>query len=274
VLAPKVAGAWNLHTLTASLELDFFVLFSSVAAVLGSLGQGNYCAANAFLDALAHHRRARGCHALSIDWGPWSEVGLAARPDRGGRLAQLGVGSITPGEGIRILEALLGEELPQVTVVPIDWARLAEHDPGLAARPLVAELLAGGRAAGAARAASATRAAADRRALAVAAPEERAPRMEAYLAAQIARVLGIAPTRVDLDQPLNGLGLDSLTGSELKTRIEVDLGVVVSMVDVLQNPTIRELAVRLVGRLEAGTERPDGSATRAGDDGEMEEARL
>ncbi|HEY9226744.1 MAG TPA: SDR family NAD(P)-dependent oxidoreductase, partial [Gemmatimonadaceae bacterium] len=78
VLAPKVAGTWNLHTLTREFPLDFFVLFSSGAALLGSPGQGNYAAANLFLDALAHQRHAHGLPALSINWGSWAEVGMAA----------------------------------------------------------------------------------------------------------------------------------------------------------------------------------------------------
>ncbi|HEY0602496.1 MAG TPA: type I polyketide synthase, partial [Herpetosiphonaceae bacterium] len=87
VLRPKIAGAWLLHTLLKDAPLDFFVLFSSVASLLGSVSQGNYAAANAFLDALAHHRRARGLPALSINWGPWAEIGMAARLfEQGGRL--------------------------------------------------------------------------------------------------------------------------------------------------------------------------------------------
>src|SRR5207253_3246325 len=79
VMSPKLAGAWNLHRLTLDKALDFFILFSSSAALLGAPGQGSYAAANAFLDALAHYRRRLGLKALSINWGNWLEVGLAAK---------------------------------------------------------------------------------------------------------------------------------------------------------------------------------------------------
>src|SRR5439155_17412903 len=99
VMRAKVEGAWNLHEQTTSRPLDFFVLFSSGSSLVGSPGQANYCAANAFLDALAHHRHAQGLPALAINWGRWTDVGLAATPDRGGRRAFRGFGRVSPGRG-------------------------------------------------------------------------------------------------------------------------------------------------------------------------------
>jgi len=111
VFRPKVTGGWLLHRLLQDDPLDFFVLFSSAGSVLGQPGQGNYAAANAFLDALAHHRRAQGQPALSINWGAWAGKGFA--DSVGGkrlaaRLALLGISSIAPEQAMEILGRLLG----------------------------------------------------------------------------------------------------------------------------------------------------------------------
>src|SRR5208282_5568373 len=123
VLRPKMMGGWLLHRLLEDAHLDFFVLFSSAGSLLGQPGQGNYAAANAFLDALAHHRRAQGQPALSINWGAWSGLGFA--DTSGGRrlaarLALLGIRSIAPKQALEVLERLLRQESPQVMAVPVD----------------------------------------------------------------------------------------------------------------------------------------------------------
>ena len=137
VLAPKVSGAWNLHEQTRDLPLDFFVLFSSAASVLGSGGQTNYSAANAFLDALAHHRRASGLPGLSINWGPWAEGGMATSLDQRGRRRweDAGVSLIAPEQGVDVLDLVVPGRSAQVAVLPVDWRRFLKrfepgHEPG------------------------------------------------------------------------------------------------------------------------------------------------
>jgi acyl transferase domain-containing protein/acyl carrier protein len=129
-LPAKVHGAFNLHQGTRGLDLDFFVLFSSVAATTGSLGQSNYAAANAFMNQLARHRRANGLCASSICWGPWAEVGMAAASeDRGQRMARDGVQSLQAEDGLTLLAQILEQELATPTVLVVDWPRFFKYVP-------------------------------------------------------------------------------------------------------------------------------------------------
>jgi len=145
VMAPKVIGAWNVHKATELRDLDFFVLFSSAVSVLGSPGQGNYAAANAFLDALAHYRRHQGLPAVSVNWGPWADVGMAAALHKKDPLtwqpAHMGVvKSIAVDQGVRVLERLILEEVPQVVVLPFDVHNLIELSPTAMEMPFFAEV--------------------------------------------------------------------------------------------------------------------------------------
>lgn len=144
VMAPKVEGSWNLHMATADLALDFFVLFSSAVSVLGSPGQGNYAAASAYLDAMAHFRRSLGLPAISINWGPWAEVGLAAEAaeklqEQNGSEQHL-VKLIEIDQGLEVLEFLLAELSPQVAVLPFDLKNLLELYPTAAVMPFFEEV--------------------------------------------------------------------------------------------------------------------------------------
>ena len=128
VLSPKVSGSWNLHDAARGLPLDFFVMFSSASSLLGAIGHSSYAAANAFLDALAHDRRAQQLPALSVNWGPWATDGMAAawtnHDERGGAGSAMGTGLITPELGLRALESLLTHPAPpQVAVLQMDWPR-------------------------------------------------------------------------------------------------------------------------------------------------------
>ncbi|MBK8254807.1 MAG: SDR family NAD(P)-dependent oxidoreductase [Polyangiaceae bacterium] len=126
VAAAKMYGAWHLHKMALSLHLDFFILFSSAASLLGSMGQGNYAAANAFLDSLAHARRAQGLPAVSINWGPFSDVGLAAaKTNRGERLTELGFRSYTPSQGHDVLDLIMRGTPPHVAAIEFDSIEFA-----------------------------------------------------------------------------------------------------------------------------------------------------
>lgn len=126
VLLPKVQGSWILHRLTGMMDLDFFVMCSSASAVLGPSGQGNYAAANAFMDALAIYRRSLGLTALSVNWGPWSDVGMAADLSEKDKLRwdALGVGRIKPEDGNEALVLALEMDVEQVMILPVNWSVL------------------------------------------------------------------------------------------------------------------------------------------------------
>ncbi len=131
VMAPKVQGAWHLHQLTQGLQLDFFVCFSSIASLIGSAGQGNYAAANAFMDALAHYRQGMGLHGLSINWGMWGKGGMAARlsAQAPSLIGKTGMSAIEPEQGCQVLEELLLKQVNQVGVFPINWHQFLQHLP-------------------------------------------------------------------------------------------------------------------------------------------------
>ncbi len=143
VMAPKVGGAWNLHTLTQSMPLDFFILFSAGASLLGSAGQSNYAAANAFLDALAHYRRSCGLPALSINWGPWAEVGMAVKlgDQNQRRWSSQGMDLIRPSDGMKIFGQLLNLSSAQIAVLPIRWNKLKGQNENLEIRPFLRLLI-------------------------------------------------------------------------------------------------------------------------------------
>lgn len=249
VLRPKIQGTWNLHTLTADRQLDVFALFSSAASLLGSPGQSNYAAANAFLDAVAQFRRARGLQAVSINWGPWAEVGMAARDSRESKLAGAGMASIGVEDGLEILGRALSAGLRQLGVIPVEplaWKRFA---PGGQAPYYLAALAGDPNETSAATPTAPVTSALDRAALLATSTDEWPAILEQQLRAQTARVLKLATESLDVEQPLNNVGIDSLMAIELKNRIEADLGATVPMVKFLEGPSVRDLAGYLCEQL-------------------------
>jgi len=249
-LGPKLDGSWALHVLTQDQPLDFFVLYSSMASVLGSSGQANHAAANAFMDALAAHRRALGLPALSIGWGAWSEIGAAADRQVDQRVAARGIDVITPQHGLELLEVLMRAEPAHVGVFPVRWERfLASGD---AHGPFVERLRgvvrgAAGKAAGPKPAAVAGGASLIDE-LRQATPQRRRERLLGFVAEHVARVVD-APSAQAIDprQPLNELGLDSLMAVELRNRLGTGLGLARSLPATLvfDHPTLEALAAYL-----------------------------
>jgi acyl carrier protein len=243
-LRAKAVGAWHLHTLTSACALDFFVFYSSVASLLGSPGQGNYVAANSYVDALAHHRRALGQVALSINWGSFGDVGSAAETNRDNRLANRGLHSLTVEEGHAALEWLLGTSAPQVGVVPMDVRQYLEFYPQLAVSPLWSELVASARVSDEESGNRTVRAE-----LSAASPAARRGILERVVRTSGATVLRLDPAELPLDEPLMSLGIDSLMGLELRSRLEVALGLRLSGTLIWAYPTIAKLVDYLLDRI-------------------------
>ena len=238
VLEPKIAGAWNLHILTQHMPLDFFVLFSSAASLLGSPGQGNYGAANSFLDALAHHRRALSLPALSINWGPWAMIGLAATAaKRGDRLALMGIGSLSPEQGEAALGALLKQKAAQVAVMPLDVRQWRQSYPQASRSPFLTKLMEEAELKHQVR----LEVTPIRAALLTARPDERRSLLEAYLCEQTVSVLRLNASQIDANTALTSLGFDSLMALELRNWLENNLAVTLQATVVWRYPTIATL---------------------------------
>ena len=254
VMAPKLKGAWNLHVLTQKLALDFFVTFSSVASLLGSPSQGNYAAANAFTDALAHYRQALGLPGLSINWGPWSDVGMAAKlSDRQqARITAQGMSTIAPAQGLQALEQVLGQpNLAQVGVLPFNWSvfRQQLQDQQL---PLLAQLICSSP-----EAVQTTPQHELLQQLQVASKSDRQQLLMTYLQDKVTKLLGLSTTELDIQQSLHELGLDSLMAVELTGLVRTELQVELPIRAFVEDPSIANITDLLLARLTPGNSTVD-----------------
>jgi acyl transferase domain-containing protein len=251
VMGPKVLGSWNLHALCG--ELDFLVLFSSGASVAGSPGQANHAAANAFEDALAWYRQAQGRPTLSINWGPWAEIGAAAdrRLDKPGSLR-----AIAPTDGLAALEHAMRRErndslfqTAQLAVLDSDWAHVAEQRAAGTASPLFKELgvqaAPTGGAASQRPAATATEPSLRDR-LQAAAPNRRNTLLREHVRQLTVKVLGVQRSGdLDVTEPLRQLGLDSLMSVELRNLLGKAVGRTLPATLTFDHPSVSALADHL-----------------------------
>ncbi len=251
-IEPKVFGAWNLHEATRMESLDFFVMYSSSAGLLGSPGQANYSAANAFLDALAHARIANGLPATSIQWGPFGDVGLAAASDlRGNRIASRGSASFNSAEGNELFGRVIAAPKPEIALLHFDVRQWLEFYPQMAGAPFVAELL------DKAGETKPSEKANFRDELERMAPGTRLDRIQNHLREQLGKVLRIDPARIDTQTPFASLGMDSLMSLELRNRLEASLGIKLSAALLFTYATTGALATFIIDKLGFGIVPPD-----------------
>jgi mycoketide-CoA synthase len=240
VLRAKLDAAVHLHELTRSLDLSAFILFSSVAGVLGGPGQANYAAANAFLDALAHHRRACGLPAVSLAWGFWGiRTGLTAHltdTDIERMARSSGLRPMSSDEGLALFDTALAR--PDAALVPaqLDIAALRTNAHAL---PPVLRGLAREHSARPFATATTVTASLQQR-LAALPPEEREGAVLDVVRTEVATVLGIADgATLSVERPIQELGLDSLMGIELRNRLAATTSIRLPATFFLEFPTIQ-----------------------------------
>lgn len=253
VLAPKIRGAWNLHQLTADLELDFFVLYSSATTLFGNPGQSAYVAANYWLEALAEVRRSSGLPAVCVGWGAIGDAGFLARNEniRDALQNRLGGTPLDSSTALDILERLVLEDRSGLGVLELEWKSLRRFLP-VAVTPRFEELsrLFGGDDLH------------DGHDQDIHGMMERLSddELQAVVAemvrGEVAEILRIAPERIDISRSLYDMGLDSLMGVELVTALETRFSVRMAVMALNEGPTIVRLAERVILLLR-GTVRDD-----------------
>jgi acyl transferase domain-containing protein/acyl-CoA synthetase (AMP-forming)/AMP-acid ligase II/pimeloyl-ACP methyl ester carboxylesterase len=228
VIAPKIAGAWNLHQATQDLELDFFVLFSSVAALIGSPGQSNYTVANAGLDAIARYRHSQGLPALSINWGAWADSGMAV--EQGFKVK--GLNLIEPDAGLVALKQLLASKATQVGVIDADWQELSQKFTYLQQSNYFSQLV------------TPTDSLNKQifQELLATPITQRPAYLTQYLQTAIAEILQLEPAKLSVKESLLELGMDSLMVMEAINQLKTDLQLILYPREFYERPQINHLA--------------------------------
>lgn len=256
VLAPKILGARYLHELTADGQLDFFVLFSSATTLFGNPGQGNYVAANSWLEGLARLRRSQGQPATVVRWGAIDDVGFLARNQqiKESLTGRMGGSPLHSDTALAILEQLLLHDCSGLGVLELDWAALRRFLPSAghgrfrqlsslyAPEATVEEQLDLQRLAG------------------ELGDDELFELVAGLLSQEVGQILRLQPDRIATDRSLYDLGLDSLMGVELVTALEARFGIVLPVMALTEGPTIEKLAGRVISHLRGG-QQPDQVST-------------
>ncbi|MFK7892558.1 MAG: SDR family NAD(P)-dependent oxidoreductase [Granulosicoccus sp.] len=242
VMRPKILGARNLDAATEHLPLDFFVLFSSVASVIGNARQGNYVAANAWLDAFAANRQARDLAATSINWGPIADVGMAASNDILTKtLAASGFTATTVSQGMEALERILQWDVEQIGLFDLDWSTWSSIEPASGSSPRFAALVATD---------------SDQmddnplyKELSLMAQEDRGELIAYLLIEKIAETLRIPADKLEATDSISDLGMDSLMAVELQMGIKQSIGVEVSALEMMKGENIDQMGSMILRKM-------------------------
>ena len=240
---PKVQGSWCLHRLFADEPLDFFILFSSWAGLLGDVGQkiGGYSMANTFMDALAHHRRSLGQAALSINWGDWDEIGIRARYIQQGYQMLPDSWALKPSQGIQALAQLLSQPMAQMAVLPVPWAEYFKLFPQAATKAFLQPI--------AQTSGQQSQIQVQRQFLQTLESlpvNQRLEKLVVHVQTQVASIMGVSPPEsLDLERGLFEMGMDSLMALELKNTLESNLGIFVPAVAAFEHPSVVALSTYL-----------------------------
>ncbi len=245
VMDVKVQGAWALHEHTCEDPLDFFVLFSSASSIIGQLGQAPYAAGNAFMDALAHYRRARDLPATSVNWGPWSDVGMFAQGVKSkNEVFESPVETITPSFGIEIFDEILKRNTTQAMVLKANWNALPQNPLTVHLRNEATNILA----------------TSDKveshfsddqlLELLLADPAERVEFISSFLVELIGKTLNMETVEVDISKPLVSLGVDSIMAVSLKNQVDSSLSSNIDIADLFAK-SIQQIAGNLAENMPA-----------------------
>ena len=245
VVRPKAQGAWLLHEATREMNLDCFVMFSSISSIFGNPAQGNYSAANAFIDALAHHRHALGLPALTVNWGVLGGEGYVARNERIAEfLARQGTTEISPGEAMALLESFLRAGSAQTIAIRVDWAKWRQFFRSMQENPLLERIFAAIENQESSATTSDWRSRID-----AAGPAEKQAVICQAVREAVGSVLRVKPDSLRDDQPLTDLGLDSLMGVEIETSLEAAVGIALPPTSLMRARTIGQIASLIAGQL-------------------------
>ncbi|WP_425274400.1 type I polyketide synthase [Streptomyces zinciresistens] len=246
VLGAKASGARQLHELTAHLDLDAFVLFSSFAGVVGGAGQGAYAAANAYLDALAVLRRGAGLAGTAVAWGPWAEAGMAAESRAGERVRGGVVAAMDPAPAVAALGWAAGHDEASLVVADVDWKRLASAHATSGGGALLSDIPEAHQHLTADDAGTEAEAATFAQKLAGLSAAERNQAVLELVQGHAAAVLGHASARsIEPGRAFRDLGFDSLTAVELRNRLDLATGLRLPATLVFDYPSAAELADHL-----------------------------